>query len=62
MAENYREFNPGNEQEGRGTQNRKTENHWRDSINRITTIVAILLVFGVLCWNLSILLESRNKA
>mgnify|MGYP006990120710 CR=1 FL=1 len=27
MAENYREFNPGNEQEGRGTQNRKTENH-----------------------------------
>lgn len=48
MAENYREFNPGNDQESRGTQNRRSENEWKDSIRRITTIVAILLVLAVL--------------
>ena len=47
MAENYREFNPGNDQEDRGTHDKRTENHWRNSIGRITTIVAILLVFAV---------------
>ena len=48
MAENYREFNPGNDQESRGTQNRRSENEWKDSVRRITTIVAILLVLAVL--------------
>ncbi len=47
MAENYREFNPGNDQEDRGTKNKKPMSPWKNSIGKITTVGAILLVLAV---------------